>query len=392
VRILRLIAERREPAVFEALKQFLDRGHRLTLLLGNHDLELSLPAVRETLRELLGASEGRFQFLYDNEAYVAGEAVIEHGNRADAMNEVDHDGLRRVRVLQSRHSDSEADAPFTPPVGSRLVAELMNPLKIRFPFIDLLKPEAEGMVPILIALEPKALLSLPRILDFGARGLSRSAVDRLLPRYGDEIASSKEASQPGPPRAHSVNELLRITLGEQDASELLGLIEPRDEFGGEIAATSAIGWRPASALWLLRRLVSEDRTFDTTVEKGKRYREVAAEHIANGFRVVVFGHTHRACRETIAASEVAAGTYLNSGSWVDFVQVPTALLHGERAAAQAAMEEFLRDLSGDRLERWVVRRPTYIRLEIDADGGVPRSDLCLYRDPDPDSPANILHG
>ena len=44
---------------------------RLTILLGNHDIELSYPRVRSALERVLGTEEGRgFRFVYDGEAYV----------------------------------------------------------------------------------------------------------------------------------------------------------------------------------------------------------------------------------------------------------------------------------------------------------------------------------
>ena len=75
------IAER-DAKVFDALRAVLACGASITILLGNHDVELSLPAVRKQLRMRLGAQGGdRFQFIYDGEAYVIGEILIEHGNR-----------------------------------------------------------------------------------------------------------------------------------------------------------------------------------------------------------------------------------------------------------------------------------------------------------------------
>ncbi|HVR10669.1 MAG TPA: metallophosphoesterase [Thermoanaerobaculia bacterium] len=380
-RILRLIARDREPEVFAALRDLVAAEHRLTLILGNHDLELALPAVRRELREILGGDEARLQFIYDNEAYVAGRAVIEHGNRVDSMNEVDHDQLRRVRVLQSRQADSEAAAPFTPPVGSRLVTELMNPLKVRFPFIDLLKPEAEAMVPILLALEPSVLSRLPRMLVFGALGGAKAAVDRLAPRYGGEISADGGAER--------VGDIVRRCVGEQDAAALFALVERHEEPGGEISSQARPAWRAATALQLLRRLVRDDRTFDMAGERGGRYRDAAGEHIGNGFQAVVFGHTHRACREEIADANGGRGVYLNSGTWIDLIQLPEAILLSQDAAAEA-MQRFLDDLTAGSLEGWVVRRPTYVRLDIAESGHVEKAGLWVYREEDPDAAANCI--
>jgi hypothetical protein len=47
---LNTIAEDRCPGVIQALRADLEQGHRLVILPGNHDIELSLPAVRRRLR------------------------------------------------------------------------------------------------------------------------------------------------------------------------------------------------------------------------------------------------------------------------------------------------------------------------------------------------------
>src|SRR5207244_2236158 len=90
---------------------------------------------------------------YDNEAYTVGDALIEHGNRYDRYNQVDHDALRRARSLQSRGlRPADHGVVLKPAPGSRMVAEVMNPIKARFPFVDLLKPETEAVLPILLTL------------------------------------------------------------------------------------------------------------------------------------------------------------------------------------------------------------------------------------------------
>ena len=63
--------------VFAALGELLSAGHRLTVLLGNHDIELSYPDVRRELSRAIGVPTGRgFQFVYDGEAYQIGRAHV----------------------------------------------------------------------------------------------------------------------------------------------------------------------------------------------------------------------------------------------------------------------------------------------------------------------------
>ena len=72
--------------------------------------------------------------------------LIEHGNRYDPANVVDHNALRQLRSLQSRHQFKYEHGQFAPPVGSRLVAELMNPIElvINGDFVDFLAEEHTG--------------------------------------------------------------------------------------------------------------------------------------------------------------------------------------------------------------------------------------------------------
>ena len=99
-RKLTRIAEGCEP-VFAALRRFAIAGNWLTLLIGNHDVELSLPSVADFLSVL---GEGHIEYLYDNEAYTIGPVLIEHGNRYDAWNMVNHGELRQVRSRLSARS------------------------------------------------------------------------------------------------------------------------------------------------------------------------------------------------------------------------------------------------------------------------------------------------
>ena len=70
---LKHILDSTEP-VWTALRDFVTRRDgALTLMLGNHDIELSLPGVRPQLLDRIG--QGRVEFLYDNEALPTSNAI-----------------------------------------------------------------------------------------------------------------------------------------------------------------------------------------------------------------------------------------------------------------------------------------------------------------------------
>ena len=153
MRKLEAIIESTRP-VWTALHDLVADGGQLTLMLGNHDSELSLPGPRRLLMQTLGEN---VEFLYDNQAFVDGPVLIEHGNRYDKWNVVAHDVLREIR---SALSHRELPIDYQGPPGSLMVQQVLNPLKAKCPWVDLLKPETSGMAPILAVLDPAAMKNL----------------------------------------------------------------------------------------------------------------------------------------------------------------------------------------------------------------------------------------
>ena len=148
---LQAIADR-DRSFFDALGALLRSGHRLTILLGNHDIELALPPVRQKLKKIIGVAPNHdFEFICNGEAYVVGDALIEHGNRYDGWNVVSYDRLRRVCSLVSRRQPIPEEYEFDPPAGSKMVCWVINTIKEDYKFIDLLKPEKEIAIPVLLA-------------------------------------------------------------------------------------------------------------------------------------------------------------------------------------------------------------------------------------------------
>ena len=69
----------------DALRRFLDAGHRVVFVIGNHDVELHWPAVQETIRVVLGRPEDETQLRFCEWFYISdGDTMIEHGNQYDA--------------------------------------------------------------------------------------------------------------------------------------------------------------------------------------------------------------------------------------------------------------------------------------------------------------------
>jgi UDP-2,3-diacylglucosamine pyrophosphatase LpxH len=403
----------RDADFFNSLKEFLARGHRLTILLGNHDIELALPQVRATLEQLLGV-DGRqdFQLIVNGEAYIVGDALIEHGNRYDSFNVVDYDSLRRVSSLQSRRQAVPEKYAFDPPAGSKMVSWVINPIKEKYAFVDLLKPENGAVVPFLLALEPAYKKYLATAARLGLEARKHGLDEPAMPSFGGDIhadgdtpvdfggdISSIPSAAPPPPE-HHLFQLLEEHL-KDDAEKFLHHIEgstataPSDTshsigddistFGETVETATGLlqlllGGRTDEvehrlpALWRALRALQNDQTFNSQVETAPEYLSAAQDLAAGGFRFVLFGHTH--LRKRIALQ--GGATYLNSGTWVDLLRVPQEIISDDESRAMPKLREFVQVLSGGDLSPWILYEPTYIAMELGADGHIASADIFLY--------------
>jgi hypothetical protein len=175
----RLYADAAFAPVWTALAAFVQQGRgHLIFVLGNHDLELALPGAQRSIRARLAgdddAAAGRIAFAVDGAGYacrVGGARVFcTHGNEVDAWNVVDYDSLRRLA------RDDNAGLPFdasawTPNAGTRLVRDVINRVKRRWPWIELLKPERNVLLGVLLTIDPGTVRYLPSLLPVAwARG------------------------------------------------------------------------------------------------------------------------------------------------------------------------------------------------------------------------------
>ena len=352
-----------EPAfqpVWNALRGFVRTPSRhLIITLGNHDVELSLPWVREHLLDLLSsdptapetepdaAARGRITLAFDGAGYlckVGGAKVLcVHGNEVDTWNVTDFERLRRSGrdLVQSRVSDREKE-PWIPNAGTRLVIDIMNSIKRSFPFIDLLKPEAEAAVPTLLALDPNAARRLAGI----AGTVKRLAWDTIRRRTGFLGGSEPEttiipaASTIDP--AVQLDRKVRQVFGggggganaDQYANELLRRTEdrikndeaPLDLIGGD-QQQEYLGL--GGALWdfvrgrerseVLRSALDQlekDRSFDP--KKPDETFALLDAQVGPDIDFLLSGHTHL---ERALPRTNGPGFYFNSGTWVRLMKL-----------------------------------------------------------------------
>jgi UDP-2,3-diacylglucosamine pyrophosphatase LpxH len=116
---------------FNSIGGFLSKGNRLTVLTGNHDIELFWPEVQTCFRELVNdpgedALEFSHWFFYDKTFKV----YVEHGNQYEAFNSF----LNFLCPLL--RDEKHINLPF----GSFLVRYFFNQIESEYPFAENVKP------------------------------------------------------------------------------------------------------------------------------------------------------------------------------------------------------------------------------------------------------------
>ncbi|WP_437486166.1 metallophosphoesterase [Sorangium sp. So ce1014] len=357
--------------VFDALGAYVARRHPLTILLGNHDVELALPQVQEALLRRLGATPHDVLFVDDGRAYRVGGVLIEHGNRYDDANQNDLTHLRAIASALSRGEEPMDELEVS--AGSLLVHRLVNPLKKHYPFVDLLKPEGELLVLLLLVLEPavvrSALPQMARVVH--AQRLARRNVDgrppgtttnvgardeeedvELAAAFGDEYRTLRS-----PPTQVGMADLIPIVLDLPVADSMKVLLDQ----GKTIPKARLQRIRTA-----MRRMLAIDRTFERDWNDPKDALLGAAKRMLTGdVEVVVMGHTHLAREIHVGAGRM----YINTGTWADLVSVPAdALAEGK----DAELTDFLKRLCKDEARTQIL---TFADITLGEDGRVREARL-----------------
>lgn len=312
--------------IFDALGRLVHTPRRtLVIAVGNHDIELALPSVQEALREILcsddEAAAGRLVFSVDGTGYrceVGGGGVLcVHGNATDDWNVVDHDELAR-RVFQEKAS--QPLDPWDANAGTRLVIDVMNPIKERYPFVDLLKPERKPVVGILSAFDESVrdkLARLPGILHKLARpagvrpkvlGGTSPAADasvRSAPRW--QTDGRTDGSDDGA-RRQLVERYLRDGIDPAtvagDARDTL-FFSPRAWLDRRMGGDGASGLRVSLRDWL-----RDDETW--SLDGPDAIYDELDRNVSSQLHVIA-GHTHLARRRERSHG---GKVYVNTGTWM----------------------------------------------------------------------------
>lgn len=344
----RIVEDNSFKPVFTALKKFTNTMNRtLVLTLGNHDLELALPWVRARLLDILSDGEaaayGRIILAFDGAGFPCrvGNATVlcVHGNEVDPWNVADYERIRRfgVEVSHGRPIDS-----WVPNAGSQLVIDVMNDLKRKYPFVDLLKPETQGAVPTLLALAPD---QHDKLLAISAT-VGRLVWDKLKRATGflgghdeDDLpgrtfaTADAFAPRPAPAGAefYDREEYAKLLLDGASEQYHRG-VDPMsllssDEAGGYLGLTSAVfklirGEETSEVLREALEGVHKDRSFDPTAEDDTY--KLLDEAVGEGFDFLIAGHTH--LRRALERKKRRGTWYFNSGTWARLIKLEDRVL------------------------------------------------------------------
>lgn len=362
--------------VFDTLAGVAAAGCGITVLIGNHDLEMALPSVQAALRERLQAGWRRLRFVDDGRACRYGGALIEHGNRYDGANRNDWAGLRALASQESRGEAQTVQVKVS--AGSEIVHRVVNPLKASYPFIDLLQPSGELLALLLLAFEP-ALKRHWRKIGRLLRGGWRQVTYTELPPGELRFAAAGAAGDWDEELAEAFGEdyeiLHREATGDayreaafEAAGEWWSALSSHEGLAALLDAGRPVpGERLRQIRATLSRLLPQGDELGPGGpcghygEHARRLREARDGDV----EVVIMGHTHLA--RHLGPADRAG--YINTGTWADIVRPDRSTL------LPTTDEELLAYL--DHLRRDPPRRliPTYAELVLEPGGSVRQARL-----------------
>jgi UDP-2,3-diacylglucosamine pyrophosphatase LpxH len=135
------------PRIFSALSSYVANGNaRLTILPGNHDVDLYWPSVRAAISEAMGNPANLHWHM--ERRYIperAPHVLIEHGHQYDPVNAffdcrtqpaMEYWGSARPPILP----DGNGENRLVECIGTRFLIRFLNELDSQYPFVDNIKP------------------------------------------------------------------------------------------------------------------------------------------------------------------------------------------------------------------------------------------------------------
>ncbi|WP_020564908.1 metallophosphoesterase [Methylosarcina fibrata] len=349
--------------IWQALADFVRLpGRMLVFVIGNHDIEIAFPTVQRLIVSRLAGNDlsarARIEFSATGAGYACtvGNARVycTHGNEVDAWNYNRYEDLAKVgrRLNAGRPLDP---GEWYPNAGTRMVKEVMNEVKRKFAWIDLLKPETSAAIGTLLVLDPSQIKKIGRLISIvGEKVEGRQQVDQRLSAEGFQTPAPDAAVPLSVDGLLGPNLLSGRASGEGCADAML--LEAEERIGHKDAlSTLADGTLGTPQLiwdWMtgvgkdeaLRRALldwlAKDKTF-VVDDQDDTFRQVTAA-VGPAVDFIVTGHTHLE-----RAIEIADGRYyFNSGTWIRLMQFTPDMLKDTKS-----FKEVYEVLVNGRMER-----------------------------------------
>lgn len=311
---------------FASLQEFLrSPHHRVTFLIGNHDMELWYPSIRARIRAALHCAPGMARFCLTQAYQPHPQLVIEHGCQFDPVNFVQDIWNHLPRTSTSTQLDSSDGrsipvGPLRLSWGSRYYYHILRVLKQTIPCIDSMMPD----------LSPVRYVALACLLY---PNLAIEAGTRLIDLLGPSAPSYN------PPDASDIHNpvLLFHSLRDLFYQTIPFLIDDPDS---------------SSDSMLLEEMMSEIAAMNDAL---KRDREQAFQHIISRPPALslpdrafisqwtetppcthfgIIGHTHHEGRFPLAPQR----TLINTGTWTPRYVRPTL------DAVDPSLQQWIEDL------------------------------------------------
>jgi UDP-2,3-diacylglucosamine pyrophosphatase LpxH len=357
----RLYTDTSFAPVWTALKGFIQTPRRhLVVIIGNHDIEVALPVVEASIRNQLASGNNdawaRMTFSSHGAGYactVGGARVFcTHGNELDPWNWVDYSALGQLANAINAGRYVAADR-WKPNAGTRLVIDVMNVIKRRLPFVDLLKPETAAVAAVLMTLDR----DLVKRIDFssalpvwqGTRQ-GRQVTDDMLgfspaDVQGDDVYSPGLDTVTSRLLGPHLRELVAAAGPYINEDELLLAVERTrkqpietaeseyvETLGGGDVVAGLIGWvsKPEALRRALLDWLEGDRTYDVNDPSDALFLKME-RRVADSVDFVVTGHTHQARAMTYPSG----CHYYNAGTWIRSLRLTKEVL------SATAFEQYL---------------------------------------------------